>query len=713
MICRKCGTVNSNATMFCTSCGSNLSAPVPPQQQVNNQVVVVKKPAFNKMKPATEEEFDWKRFIIVGLLIAIIILIVIAVIVQSKGGGNTEVTENNNSISDNQGVVPSDGSISRTIMIYLVGADLESKSGVVTGDINGIIPSDVDLDNIKLLLYTGGTSQWHNFISNTENAIYELTSSGFVKKESYSKNDMGDANTLTTFLNYGYDNYKTDEYDLIFYNHGGAIDGAIYDDFTNNHLTVKEMNQALSNSRFNEKNKLEVVLFRTCLNGTLEIANELDDYADYMVASEEITNGGANSSVLSFINNIEASDDAVSYSKKFIEEYKKHIKEIDPLGMGTVPMYAVIDLNKVDDVVSDLNNFINGIDINRYYSDIIKIRGNMYQYAYSFYGDGSYDMVDLYTLVDNIDVYSTVKSDELLNSINEAVIYNWSEYEKNSHGLSVYFPYKGSVLAQAKFLGVYNELDFSDSYRTFIKKISSLVRSNNSSNFSKSDLTENNSVVTKGEFTLELTNAQAKDFAEAYYMVFRKEDDGLFTPIYSSDNAYLDGNKVKTKVTNNLIKVVDHSDESSSYIQLTERSKAGLKSYRSTAVAFHFGDGEGLSDFEVNAINLHIDYDKNKKPYIATASIIEKDDTISARFVDLKHYDYIQFTNYRYGILDSNGNYNPKWESSDIKYLFEVDTKSNYELVNTGLDDGDYYAIFNVTDIYGNSFFSNLIKVNK
>ena len=108
-----------------------------------------------------------------------------------------------------------------------------------------------------------------------------------------------------------------------------------------------------------------------------------------------------------------------------------------------------------------------------------------------------------------------------------------------------------------------------------------------------------------------------------------------------------------------------------------------------------------------------MDYDNNKKPYIANASIIEKGDTISARFVDINHYDYVQFTNYRYGILDKNGNYNPNWESSDIKYLYEVDTDSNYELVNASLDDGDYYAIFNITDIYGNTFYSNLVSVNE
>jgi hypothetical protein len=323
-------------------------------------------------------------------------------------------------------------------------------------------------------------------------------------------------------------------------------------------------------------------------------------------------------------------------------------------------------------------------------------------------------MVDLYTLAERINDYSAVSNEKLITAINNAVVYNWSREVQESHGLSVYFPYKGSGLNQYKYLNAYNDIDFSEQYVSFIKKISSLVRSNKNSSFSKSDITESKSEVTKGEFSLELTNDQAKDFAEAFYIVFEKEEDGLFMPIYSSDNAYLEGNKLKTKVSNNLIKIVDHSDESSAYLQLTERSKAGVKSYRSTAVAFYFGDGDDLSEFEVEAVNLHIDYKENGSPYIAKTSIIDNgDSTTSTRFVDLNHYEYVQFTNYRYGILDQNGNYNPNWESSNTKYLFEVSTDSDYELVNVSLDDGDYYAIFCVTDIYGNSFYSNLVDVNK
>ncbi len=683
MVCKRCGAYNVDNASFCSSCGNSL-------EQI---------PVYTTDK-TSKKTVDKKKIIIISLLIVIIIMLSIFLIILKSRKNNR--------------YLPDDNATSRTIMIYLVGSDLESENGIATSDLAGIKESEIDFNNMNILLYTGGTQQWHNFISNDENAIYELTTSGFVKKESYSQEDMGDADTLSTLLNYAYDNYVTDAYDLILYDHGGAIDGAIYDDFTNDHLTIAEMGDALDNSSFKGSNKLETIIFRTCLNGTVELANELADYSNYLIASEEITHGAAGSSVLSFLNYIETDDTAIDYGKKFISEYEYQINEIDPLGVATAPMYSIIDLNKIDDVVSELDEFISGIDLSENYADIIRIRGSLYQYAYSFYNQEAYDMVDLYSLIDNITQYSSVSSDDLLAAIDEAVVYNWSEMVEESHGLSIYFPYKGGTLTQNKFLSVYNDLDFSESYVTFIKQISNLVKSNNASNFSKNDITTNNNVITKGEFVLELTPEQAADFAEASYVVFEKQEDGLFMPIYSSDNAYLDGTKVRSNVTNNLLQIVDHSDESRAWVQLYENGKTGVKSYKTFAVAFHFGEGDGLDEFDVSALTLYIDYDDNNKPYIAKASKNStSEDGISTVFVDLDYYEYIQFTNYRYGILDEAGNYNPDWESSDIKYLFEVSTDSDYELVNVSLDDGDYYAAFTITDIYGNRFYSNLVSVNK
>ena len=702
MLCNKCGSQNPDTARFCENCGNALVT-----QVVTTQVPVPQVSPVSTMKPATKAPIDIKKFIIVGLLLAIIMMMLIVCFIITK--------------KDDVGNKPNEVlSGSRTIMIYMVGSNLETDNAIASADLRGIKPEEIDMENVKVYLYTGGTEKWHNFISSDENAIYELKSDGFSKVKTYEKEDMGDAETLATFLNYVYDASKTDLYNLVFYNHGGAIDGAIYDDFTNNNLSVGEMGDAFEKTPFKGDNKLDTILFRTCLNGTVEVADELDEYARYLIASEEVTNGYPQDSVFTFINELEVSDTGIDYGKKFIAKYEKYMDFIDPFAFSSTPMYSIIDLSKVDTIVDELDTFINGIDVKKNYSDIIKVRSNMYQYGFTVSGFPNFDTVDLYSLIEGIDDYSTVSSDKLLASIKDAVVYNWSKFLKESNGLSVYFPYNGSRLEQNAMILEYNDMDFSNNYVTFVKQISNLKNSNQVSNFTKTDLYDSDTKVEKGEFKLELTPEQAKDFAEASYVVFEKQDNNYYMPVYKSDNAYLDGNTLKSDVTGNMLKIVTKNEEGGYdkfWLQLFENTRTEKKIHKTGAVAFYFGDTNDFSNFKVDALDIYIEYDENGKPYVGNVTTSVKDEetgTVKVEYVKLEDYDYVQFTNFRYDILDENGNFTTEFESDPTKYLIEVDMKEDeFYYENVSLDSGDYYAVFYITDIYGNRVNSNLVSVNK
>ena len=702
MLCNKCGSQNPDTARFCENCGNALVT-----QVVTTQVPVPQVSPVSTMKPATKAPIDIKKFIIVGLLLSIIMMMLIICFIITK--------------KDDVGETPNEVlSGSRTIMIYMVGSNLETDNAIASADLRGIKPEEIDMENVKVYLYTGGTEKWHNFISSDENAIYELKSDGFSKVKTYEKEDMGDAETLATFLNYVYDASKTDLYNLVFYNHGGAIDGAIYDDFTNNNLSVGEMGDAFEKTPFKGDNKLDTILFRTCLNGTIEVADELDEYARYLIASEEVTNGYPQDSVFTFINELEVSDTGIDYGKKFIAKYEKYMDFIDPFAFSSTPMYSIIDLSKVDTVVDELDTFINGIDVKKNYSDIIKVRSNMYQYGFTVSGFPNFDTVDLYSLIEGIDDYSTVSSDKLLASIKDAVVYNWSKFLKESNGLSVYFPYNGSRLEQNAMILEYNDMDFSNNYVTFVKQISNLKNSNQVSNFTKTDLYDSDTKVEKGEFKLELTPEQAKDFAEASYVVFEKQDNNYYMPVYKSDNAYLDGNTLKSDVTGNMLKIVTKNEEGGYdkfWLQLFENTRTEKKIHKTGAVAFYFGDTNDFSNFKVDALDIYIEYDENGKPYVGNVTTSVKDEetgTVKVEYVKLEDYDYVQFTNFRYDILDENGNFTTEFESDPTKYLIKVDMKEDeFYYENVSLDSGDYYAVFYITDIYGNRVNSNLVSVNK
>ena len=180
----------------------------------------------------------------------------------------------------------------RTIMIYMIGSDLESQYAAASSDIDEIKSSGINFDDVNVLIYTGGAKKWINSeIPNDKNTIFKMTNSGLVKLEEYERSSMTDPDNLTNFLNYGHDNFKSSKYSLILWDHGGGpIYGYGFDENYVGSLTLDKLKQGLSNSKFNGK-KLEMIGFDACLMSSVEVADALSDYANYMLASQEVEPG--------------------------------------------------------------------------------------------------------------------------------------------------------------------------------------------------------------------------------------------------------------------------------------------------------------------------------------------------------------------------------------------------------------------------------------
>lgn len=656
MFCSKCGFNNKNEDKFCVNCGYE----------------IIKKK-------------DYKKYIILILLLVIIIMLLISSLLIVKNNGPN--------------------SVSRSIMIYMDGSNLESDNKIATSDLDGISPSKVDLENVNVYLYTGGTKKWFNFVSNEENAIYKLTEDGFKKEKIYSKKNMGDPDTLSEFLTYVYKNSKTDKYDLVLYDHGGATDGAIYDDFTDDNLSLTDFKKALELSPFNKRNKLETVLFRTCLNATIEVANSFKNYADYMVASEEVTNGSSNTSVLNYINDITKDDTAITYSKKFISAYEKQMKDIDPFGFSTNSMYSIINLNIVDEFNDAFDEYIGGVELKNNYNNIVRLRSNLFQFATSA-DDNDYDTVDLYNLIVGLEPYTKIKSTKVKQLYTKLISYNWSSIDE-AKGISIYFPYNGSESAQKVLMSVYGDLTYSNNYKKLITSFKDMHENGTVTSFS-SKLFNNNISVNKKEFSLELTNEQANDYADSIYIIFKKEKDGKFTLIYSSDNTKLKNNILKTNISDNLLKVkIDEEDNEYFYIPLVERKKDNKKQISFGGILQNYTNGVDLK-----SARWYVGYDKKNKPYVS--NVIIKDDKekgIGGAVADLDKYTSYSILSSHYQILDNNGNYTDNWDNNGIIQGYEF-KKDEFILEKASLDDnGEYYCIFKIRDIYGKTYYSKLMNL--
>lgn len=696
MYCTKCGKANAEGAAFCSSCGQPLTA-------VNNQSAMPITPGFQsapvgQSTPVVSNQVDSntglgkvQKGIILGLLLLVIVLLGTAVVTTLNGGTKKK-----------------DGS--QTIMIYLDGSNLESEGSIVTAELDAINPDKIDLEKTHIILYTGGTTEWHNFISNDENAIYELTEDGFEKVKTFDKDNMGSAKTLSTFLNYSYDNYKAGHYSLVLYDHGAAIYGAIFDDFTNDNLSLEEFSTALNGSPFNSKNKLDAVIFRTCLNGTLEVANTFKDYSEYITFSEEVTWGSSQTNILgNFLNGLDPSSNGLELGKKFIDAYKEQMKTIDPLDEKCTT-YSIIDLSKIDKVNEELNKYIEGVDIKKNYSEISRLRNTMYQYG----ADASmYDTVDLYSLATKLEPYSSNKIDSLEKALNDAIIYNYSNHEK-SNGLSVYFPYNGKDNEKKVMLQIYNNFDSLKNYRTFINSFNGAISGAQSYNF---DFTKNETNVESSgkEITIQLTKEQQERYSSSTYILFQRdaEHPNYYRIIYNANDTKLskDG-KLTTNIGNNLVREVEKKGEVPATFTITYREKDGKSTRKSTGILYDYDKGMlGTSA----AINLNISY-KGDEPIISGGEKISRDQRLDGIAYDISKYTGLAIPAYEYKILDDKGNVLPtsEWESIPTQDVYLIKMK-DLKLERFSLDKakGEYYVLFNIIDINKEGKFSKLVKVGE
>ncbi len=658
------------------------------QQYVNNQY---------QQYPINNNKNNSKKNIIFGVIGLIVVSLIIGLIMLL--GSNNK-------------------SVSRTVMIYMVGSNLESQSGLGTVDLNSIDYNKIYNEDINVVLIAGGTEKWdNNYIDESETSIYELTQNGYKKVKTQNIQNMGDANVFSNYLNYVYENYKTDEYDLVFWNHGGAIDGSEYDDLSNDNLSLFDMRQGLDNSPFS-KEKLEVVIFRTCLNGTIEVADVFKDYSDYLVASEEITLGSSIASVLNFVNDVKRTDEGVDVGTKFINSYKNQIATLKNY-YGTseyiYSTYSVIDLSQIKELVNSLNEFVSDINVNENYNEIARVRSNLYQYAYMQADDPSYDMVDLYNLVEGLKKISPNKGEKVLKQLESTIKYNWAT-NSNSRGISIYFPYNGSNTVKNLFLDVYSDFSSFDGYKKFITSFNTLQ----SNGTKKHSFTENKITLSttekESDFSLELTEEQLKDYARAEYLVFMDKGDGYYYPVYKGKGVTLNGNTLNANINNAAFKIVDENDDEFLLTLFETYNDVDYIKYITYGVATDLSSNE-IYEWKTDSVEISFILDKKTKK-ITIGSVLknEQGDLSNTVAVDLDDYQYISFAASSRKLLDEKGNVDMNLylnSSNGIQEGVEVSIEefNNFKLAD--FEDGnDYYCVFRIYDTNNNYSHSKLIKMN-
>jgi hypothetical protein len=256
--------------------------------------------------------------------------------------------------------------------------------------------------------------------------------------------NMGDPQTLIDFTNWATINYPAKKYLLVVWNHGGGFrslsltkDIAWDDTSGGDKITMSELGYALSTINTQMGKKIDIVGMDACFMAMTEVAYQIKDYADILVASEESEpfDGWPYDTILGeLVGNplISSGQLSVDIVDKFIFSY--------PYGNVT---QSAIDLSYMDTLAGQLSNLALAVMDD---SITLKSKYILASASSQYYGDP--DFIDLYDFCNQLLAYSNsleVKNITLniQQTLNYAVIksgYSGGSVS-GSKGLSIYFPY--------------------------------------------------------------------------------------------------------------------------------------------------------------------------------------------------------------------------------------------------------------------------------
>lgn len=379
-----------------------------------------------------------------------------------------------------------------TILVYMVGSDLES------GDGAGAASADLEemmrvgsTGKVNVIVETGGSAEWMNDqISNKTNQRWLVQKGGLKLLQSVGKRNMGDPNTLADFLQWSVRTYPASKYALIMWDHGaGSVHGFGADElFDNDALTLDEMQTGFAKAYRSTKSKFELIGFDACLMANLETAKVVQPYANYLVASEELEPGhGWNyTPVLAEVTK-NGSVSGKRLGTVIADGYRQQAKSE---GTEDTITLSVVDLAKLKPLLAAFDGLAGKMTPNignvEHIKWLSKARYKAEDYGSAGERGGSTDMTDLNDLSKQLAAQYPQQAAQIAAALKQAVVYNINSTAKpKASGLSIYFPSKDRDNFKENY-AIYSRIDFSKNYKTFLASyIGKLLGDSNAVSFAE------------------------------------------------------------------------------------------------------------------------------------------------------------------------------------------------------------------------------------
>ena len=368
-----------------------------------------------------------------------------------------------------------------TIFVYLCGTDLETDSGMGTDDLEEMAKSSPS-DKVRFVVQTGGTEEWTEDDVDTDKTDRFLVQNGEITKVDEKKlTNMGTPDTLADFLVWGTSNYSSEHMGLVLWNHGGgSITGVCFDEkYDQDSITLMEMDAALLKASETSKRKFDFIGYDACLMGTVEVANVLATYADYMFGSEEMEPGSGwdYTAIGNFLSKNPDSDTEALGKVVCDSFYESNVKADDE----ELTTLAVIDLSKIDNLILSFNSFAKnmydaGEDASNL-ADMIRGIEEVDNFGGNNKTEGYTNMVDMGGICDACSAYAD-GADKVNQALDAAIVYQVTgSTHPDVSGLSMYYPLS---IQGSNELSLFSKVSVSPYYVSFVDRLGKTVATSES-----------------------------------------------------------------------------------------------------------------------------------------------------------------------------------------------------------------------------------------
>lgn len=606
-----------------------------------------------------------------------------------------------------------------TLMVYLCGSNLEELRASATADLLEMAFSGFDGEQLNIVVLAGGARAWGNpLISARSTGIYQIGPGGIKRLfNDGTLYNMGSPETLAMFMRYSCENFPSDHYALILWNHGGgAIGGVCNDMFSSDVLSMEEMATAFRNSPFAKDQKLSWIGFDACMMGSAEVATIMAPYAEYMIASEEFEPDIGWD--YAFLRDLSAAEPPSEVGKRIADLYIAACARRDTTANYTM---SCVDLSQIDMVAENLDEYMQSVTVGpENFAAISRVRRGLLSFGRNEESpDSDYDLIDLGGMVEGLSTDRNKNQQDLLEkAIRDCVVVSLTSLDDiDASGLTTYFPYYNKALYY-KNMNSYPDLAPSEGYADFVasfgNRLIGLQGADGTwgavNNVSIGDVHRDNRTI----ISLQLTEKQQEEFVEAELLALQKTEDSDGWRLVATQEAYINayGSMTGEYVHTNLF--VTDEDGNPLYdvpLLYVPRDDGRI----SVPVVLYRGEEEAVSarlickpDSATNQLNVEM-------AYLYDEGI----DGYSPRLTaDLADYDRIAYV-----VEEKTETYYNEGEDSPLRPYedwtvlasreYSWNTSENWGLrfIKDRLDVQTISVLFKITDVYNNTYLSHSIGI--